>query len=317
MLQRSRTQWPKTCADSFGLGLAQLRSKTRARLREGPPVQRSTKDPQSSRSPSSAPGRAATFDHVHMGHTLGERGSPAASTEVSGLAGERAIAPQQSLACVSVRPMSRRCRTTAVWSVRSEPVGDRCRATPRGTPAALFYCGYPRRNPRRVAVRCYVKVGRLLRPVSCVAPQRRNDAMHCRRNFLLALYASLSTSAIRAQPGVRARRVCVLGNDPKLHDLAMPGFVASLRELGWIESRTVTFDYRWAEQRYERFPALMGELVALGCDLIMVTAGTNGALAAKKATDTIPILLVGGADPVKFGLGRVNTNAAHRRSARS
>ena len=52
------------------------------------------------------------------------------------------------------------------------------------------------------------------------------------------------------------------------------------------------FDYRWAEHRYERFPALMGELVALGCDLIMVTAGTNGALAAKKATDTNPILLV-------------------------
>jgi len=126
--------------------------------------------------------------------------------------------------------------------------------------------------------------------------------MNRRRNLLLALSALLSARAIQAQSGTHARRVCVLGNDKTNTNELMPSFVASLRDLGWIESKTVTFDYRWAEQRYEQYPALIGELVALGCDLIMITAGVNAALAAKKSTATIPILLVGGADPVKFGL---------------
>ncbi len=64
----------------------------------------------------------------------------------------------------------------------------------------------------------------------------------------------------------------------------------------------MAFDYRWADQRYDRFPALAHELVGLGPDLIVVTTGVTAALAAKQATTTIPILAVAVADPVKFGL---------------
>ena len=79
-------------------------------------------------------------------------------------------------------------------------------------------------------------------------------------------------------------------------------FIEALGDLGWIEAKTIAFDYRWAEQRYERFPALARELVELGVELITVTAGVTAALAAKQATTTIPILAVAVADPVRFGL---------------
>jgi len=79
-------------------------------------------------------------------------------------------------------------------------------------------------------------------------------------------------------------------------------FVTALAELGWIEGRTVAFVNRGAEPGYEAFPRRARELVALGVDLIVVNAGVTAALAAKEATATIPILAIGVADPVKFGL---------------
>ena len=82
----------------------------------------------------------------------------------------------------------------------------------------------------------------------------------------------------------------------------MPSFIATLRDLGWRQGQTLAFEYRFAEQRYERFPELARELAELDVDLILVTAGTTAALAAKQATATIPILALVVADPVKFGL---------------
>lgn len=128
--------------------------------------------------------------------------------------------------------------------------------------------------------------------------------MKGRRELLVASLAVLAPIASYSQPVGRVRRIGILGNVAPPANAGSPiqVFIATLRDLGWIEAKTVAFDYRWAQQRYESFPALARELVNLGVDLIMVTAGVTAALAAKEATSTIPILAVAVADPVKFGL---------------
>ncbi len=78
-------------------------------------------------------------------------------------------------------------------------------------------------------------------------------------------------------------------------------FVQRLRELGWIEGRTVAVEYRWGEGRSERFPEIMAEFVRLKVSVI-VTGGTAAVIAAKQATSTIPIVFGSVADPVGTGL---------------
>jgi putative ABC transport system substrate-binding protein len=80
----------------------------------------------------------------------------------------------------------------------------------------------------------------------------------------------------------------------------VPSFVQRLRELGWIDGRTVTIVYRWAEGRTERFSEIAAEFVHLNADLI-VTAQA-GAIAAKALTSVIPIVFYTGTDPVGSGL---------------
>jgi len=128
--------------------------------------------------------------------------------------------------------------------------------------------------------------------------------MKGRRELLVASLAVLAPITSNAQSVGLVRRIGVLGNVAPPANAGSPiqVFIATLRDLGWIEDKTVAFEYRWAQQRYERFPALAEELVQLGVDLIMVTGGVTAALAAKQATTTTPILAVAVADPVKFGL---------------
>jgi len=107
-----------------------------------------------------------------------------------------------------------------------------------------------------------------------------------------------------AQPLNRLKRIGILGNfrPPAQSNDPLSAFVGALRDFGWSEGSTLAIEYRWAEQRYERFEALARELVAAGVDLIVVTAGVTAALAAKQATLTIPILALWSADPVRAGL---------------
>src|SRR5437762_4225135 len=74
-----------------------------------------------------------------------------------------------------------------------------------------------------------------------------------------------------------------------------------MRKLGWIETKNIAFEYRFAEQKNERLPELAADLVRLKVDLIVVTA-TAPALAAKSATATILIVMVNPGDPVGAGL---------------
>jgi len=78
-------------------------------------------------------------------------------------------------------------------------------------------------------------------------------------------------------------------------------FVQRMREHGWIEDRTVVIEYRWAEGRGERFAEIATEFVRLKVDII-VTAGTDAVIAAKKATSVIPIVFGTAGDPVANGL---------------
>jgi putative ABC transport system substrate-binding protein len=78
-------------------------------------------------------------------------------------------------------------------------------------------------------------------------------------------------------------------------------FVQRLRELGWIEGRTVTIEYRWAEGRSERAAEIAAEFVRLKVDVIL-TQNTPIILAAKQATSVIPIVFASAGDPVATGL---------------
>ena len=81
----------------------------------------------------------------------------------------------------------------------------------------------------------------------------------------------------------------------------MEAFRQELSKLGWIEGKNITIEYRFAEQKSERLPELAADLVRLKVDLIVV-AGDAPALAAKRATTTIPIVMANSGDPVGAGL---------------
>src|SRR5437868_7680370 len=81
------------------------------------------------------------------------------------------------------------------------------------------------------------------------------------------------------------------------------GFRKGLSETGFAEGQNVAIEYRWAEGRYERLPALAADLVSAKID-VLVASGPQGPRAARNATATIPIVFVTGADPVGDGLVR-------------
>jgi putative ABC transport system substrate-binding protein len=79
-------------------------------------------------------------------------------------------------------------------------------------------------------------------------------------------------------------------------------FRGGLNDTGYFEGRNVTIEYRWAEGRNDRLPALAAELVRLPVNVIVCAGSTPATIAAKAASTTVPIVFYGGADPVSMGL---------------
>jgi len=108
--------------------------------------------------------------------------------------------------------------------------------------------------------------------------------------------------AARAQQSGTRPTIGYLGSaTPATQGQWVAAFVQRLRELGWIEGRTIAIEYRWAEGRTERAAEIAAELVQRKVDVI-VTSGTAVVVAAMQATSVIPIVFVGAGDPVGTGL---------------
>jgi putative ABC transport system substrate-binding protein len=122
-----------------------------------------------------------------------------------------------------------------------------------------------------------------------------------RTTLLVALGLLLAAVSGEGQP-TKVWRIGFLGTtSPKSHGAFVDAFRAGLAERGYVEGKSVTIDYRWAESDYGRLPALAAELVRLNVDVIL-THGTPGGQAAKGATATIPIVVAITGDAVTTGL---------------
>src|SRR5215475_4548956 len=124
-----------------------------------------------------------------------------------------------------------------------------------------------------------------------------------RRKFLATLGGAVAwpLAARAQQPGKLPTIGFLVAGTPSSHGQWVAAFVQRLRELGWIEGRTITIEYRWAEGRSERFAEIAAEFVRRKVDVI-VTSATEAVVAAKQATSVIPIVIAAAGDPVGTGL---------------
>jgi len=126
--------------------------------------------------------------------------------------------------------------------------------------------------------------------------------MSSRRDFITLLGSAAAWPlAARAQQAGKPPTIGFLGANPAIESQRVAAFTHRLRELGWIEGRTVSIEYRWAEGRSEDYAENAAELIRLKVDVI-VTSTTPPSLAAKQATAVIPIVFAAANDPVGTGL---------------
>ncbi|HEY4908882.1 MAG TPA: ABC transporter substrate-binding protein [Methylomirabilota bacterium] len=125
-----------------------------------------------------------------------------------------------------------------------------------------------------------------------------------RRTFMALVSGGLLAAPFvaEAQQPRKVHRIAYLGNSSAaLESELVAAFRQGLRDLNYVEGQNVTIEYRWAESRYDRFPAFVAEAVQLKVDVI-VTAGTPAILAAKDGTRTIPIVMAAIGDPIGAGV---------------
>src|SRR6516164_5241217 len=125
-----------------------------------------------------------------------------------------------------------------------------------------------------------------------------------RRDFIKAIAGSAAAGPLTARAQQPTMPVIGFLHLTSIEDnrenLAL--FRRGLEETGYVEGQNVVIDYRWAEGRNDQLSPLVNELVRRQVSVIAVLETTNGALAAKAATQTIPIVFLQGADPVQVGL---------------
>lgn len=126
--------------------------------------------------------------------------------------------------------------------------------------------------------------------------------MEAKRRALVAVAAGAPFVPIAAWAQAGMPRIGYLGlATPAAMSQLLDALRAGLRERGYVEGRNIAIEYRWAEGRYERLGALAADLVGLKVALILAQ-GTDGTRAAKLATTSIPIVMVGVSDPTVTGL---------------
>jgi ABC-type uncharacterized transport system substrate-binding protein len=125
-----------------------------------------------------------------------------------------------------------------------------------------------------------------------------------RREFISLLGGAAAAWPLTAraqQPGKLPTIGFLVAGTPSSHGPWVAGFVQRLRELGWIEGRTIAIEYRWAEGRSDRAAEIAAEFVRRNVDVI-VTSATAVIVAAMQATSVIPIVFAAAGDPVGTGL---------------
>src|SRR5215470_12899709 len=125
-----------------------------------------------------------------------------------------------------------------------------------------------------------------------------------RREFITLLGGTVAVwpLAAQAQQGGKLATIGLLGSGTAAAQSTWSAaFAQRMRELGWIEGRNLTIEYRWAEGHTERLAGLANELVRLNVDVIL-THNTPPPLAAKQATSVIPIVFATAGDPVGSGV---------------
>jgi putative ABC transport system substrate-binding protein len=124
-----------------------------------------------------------------------------------------------------------------------------------------------------------------------------------RREFIAGLGSAVAWPlAARAQQRTAVVGVLSMGTPERSRlSFLSPGFARALKEFGFVEGQNVKFEFRHASQQFDRLPALAAELVGQRVDMIY-TAGLPGAIAARTATASVPIVFTMGEDPVKEGI---------------
>jgi putative ABC transport system substrate-binding protein len=124
-----------------------------------------------------------------------------------------------------------------------------------------------------------------------------------RREFIAAIGAAASWPRITQAQQAALPVVGFLGaTSPQSYAAFVNGFLAGLKEAGFVDTENVVVSYHWAEGRYDRLPELASDFVSRGVSVIVATGGLPSSLAAKQATSTVPIVFTLGSDPIKFGL---------------
>jgi len=126
-----------------------------------------------------------------------------------------------------------------------------------------------------------------------------------RRTFLAVVCLGFTgvPVSVSAQPVAKVSRIGYLSATSEPAQRAnREAFIRALSEHGWVEGRNLTVEYRFANGAFEALSGLAAELARSRVDLIVTTAGSTTALAAKRATDRIPIVFTSGLDPVELGI---------------
>jgi ABC transporter substrate binding protein len=117
---------------------------------------------------------------------------------------------------------------------------------------------------------------------------------------IIILLVSLTLASVHLAEAQQAKKIVQIGYlSPRSRPTALVAFKEGLRELGWVEGKQVKFEYRYAGDQLDKLTNFATELVRLRVDVIVAGPGNGAAIAAKRATTTIPIVMVMVVDPVR------------------